>query len=358
MSLPADQIQVLLRFLAQDAKIPLAMAMQKVQELRKVQLNGPETIAKANIKSIQEIFKDEKLSKQILAAAKKACKKRTAGDSEPIAPPSKRKKKAEDHTSSTPAEIEESLELPSFEGDNAELLGCTVYTNRAPLVLAFAVATLKYTMPKQPLSSRLSLAQAVVSANSRSKAVSIGIEEGKTAEEEGWGEGQPTVHVLGRKITCLRRWGYEWNADANTTEEEVALWGLDLEALRRTNQSKFKDARGGQGQMPIHTADSARSYLLKAFQDPPEKESLKSTKKMPASAIIRQREQNAGKVLRSIELLCESYKDHLSAEDLDRRAWHWYVRVRPDVGGGAAGWGSKGEVPLKSILDLCRKNAS
>lgn len=63
-------------------------------------------------------------------------------------------------------------------------------------------------MPEQPVSSRLSLAQALVSINSRSKAVSLGIENGQSAEQEGWGEGQPVVKVLGREIRVLKRWDY------------------------------------------------------------------------------------------------------------------------------------------------------
>jgi hypothetical protein len=80
-------------------------------------------------------------------------------------------------------------------------------TNRAPLVLAFAVQLLKYTQPDQPLSSRLSLGQAVVSLNSRTKAVSLGLAQGDAAKE-GWGEGQPKVVIMGREVPVLKRGGY------------------------------------------------------------------------------------------------------------------------------------------------------
>lgn len=70
----------------------------------------------------------------------------------------------------SPAEAEADLALPpAVTDDEARLSRTTLLTNRAPLVLAFAVELLRYTMPEQPPSSRLSLAQAVVSANSRSK---------------------------------------------------------------------------------------------------------------------------------------------------------------------------------------------
>ncbi|KAL8740743.1 MAG: hypothetical protein Q9190_006580, partial [Brigantiaea leucoxantha] len=60
-------------------------------------------------------------------------------------------------------------------------------------------------MPSQPLSSRLSLAQAVMSTGAKSKAVHLGLQSGKPAEEEGWGEGQPVVRVMGRDIRVMRR---------------------------------------------------------------------------------------------------------------------------------------------------------
>lgn len=100
-----------------------------------------------------------------------------------------------------------------------------VEMNRAPLVLAFAVELLRYTMPEQPPSSRLSLAQAVVSANSRSKAVSLGIQKGPSADEEGWGEGQPRVKVMGREVAVLKRGGYEWKGEEKVGGDTAASGG-------------------------------------------------------------------------------------------------------------------------------------
>ena len=107
----------------------------------------------------------------------------------------------------SPQDYEASLDLP-VETDEQTIMNTTLITNRAPLVLAFAVELLRHTMPEQPPSSRLSLAQAVVSANSRSKAVSIGLEKGLSAEQEGWGHGQPKVKVMGREVSVLKRGGY------------------------------------------------------------------------------------------------------------------------------------------------------
>jgi Uncharacterized protein family UPF0029 len=379
-----------------------------------------------------------------------------------------------------------------------------IYTNRAPLVLAFAVTLLAYTMPEQPLSSKLSLGQAVVSLNSRSKAVSLGLEKGKGAHEEGWGQGQPKVKVMGREVSVLKRSGYEWreapeekkeqaeeestqgaiaaqsSADSSTAEGpggwtvsasvtskksifvarsitvtspsqarselqklmagnaelrdashnitawrvsgdhgiiedsnddgesgggrhilglmqadniinvllvvtrwyggimlgpdrwrimsqvsrdalsqrlrvagavgQEALWGLDLEAMRSTDAPVTGSTAAG---MPIYQPASARAYILKAFGSPPP--AADSKKKKSGAALDREREENLGLLLGALDLLFSSWADHLSREELDRRAWSWYVQVRPDVESGVAGWGGKGEVKLADVLNLRRK---
>ena len=306
------------------------------------------------------IFKDEKLSKQILNAAKKLSKKRPSDDSSTKSPTKRRKASAEEVI--VPAALEESLHLPHATDDDENLSNVVLCTNRAPLVLAFAVTLLKYTMPSQPLSSRLSLAQAVVSVNSRSKAVSIGLEKGTSAEEEGWGQGQPVVRIMGRDIRVLKRWGYDPQEDAGTIKEESsqttespglspALWGLDLEALRSSKaQSQHVEC------LPIYSPQSARNYLLRSFAiRQPLEASPNVVKKKAIAAITAEKEKNLGLLLCSLDLLFESWAHVLSTEELDRRAWSWYVRVRPEVQDGVAGWGGKGEVKLSDILHLRRK---
>jgi len=373
-------------------------------------------------------------------------------------------------------------------------------------VLAFAVALLAYTMPEQPLSSRLSLGQAVVSLNSRSKAVSLGLERGKGAEEEGWGRGQPKVKVMGREVSVLKRSGYEWKEKAEEKKGEVeedstqgtvtaqssmeiaknegtggwtisasvtlkkstfvarsitvtspdearselqklmasnaelrdashnitswrvkgdhgiiedsnddgesgggrhilgllqaddvvntllvvtrwyggimlgpdrwrimsqvsrdtlsqrlrvagvvgqeALWGLDLEAMRSTDAPVTGGTSAG---MPIYKPEGARAYILKAFGSPPPAADATSKKKKSGAALDREREENLGLLLGALDLLFGSWADHISREELDRRAWSWYVQVRPEVESGVAGWGGKGEVKLADILNLRRK---
>ena len=281
------------------------------------------------------------------------------------------------------AAIEASLALPVCNLEEKDLFSIKFHTNRAPLVLAFAVTLLKYTMPHQPLSSRLSLAQAVVSVNSRSKAVSLGIEKGSSAEDEGWGQGQPKVRIMGRDIRVMKRWGYDPseakaeqtavkteddnnsqttvigdNVDkTNSNSEEPALWGLDLEALRAGNSSLFRKS-DAKTTLPIYAPESARAYLLKSFASTPaaEPSNISTPKKRPSGAVIAaEKEQNLAQLLKSIDLLYASWAHYLSIEELDRLAWSWYVAVRPEVQDGVAGWGGKGDVKLEKILQLRRK---
>ncbi|KAF2871831.1 hypothetical protein BDV95DRAFT_543153 [Massariosphaeria phaeospora] len=360
----AQDIQSLLRFLSQDAKLPLAQAMGKIEDLKKAGLIMPSTIAKAELGTLKAIFADDKLAKQVLNAAKRVSKKRSSSDTTAVTPSKKPKPSYGEPL--TPAQLEDSLALPQAELDENELTDAIIYTNRAPLVLAFGVTLLRYTMPGQPLSSRLSLAQAAVSANSRTKAVNIGIESGRIAEEEGWGEGQPIVKVMGRDIRVMKRWGYTWDAkeeEGSTQDtlkaepsgaEEPALWAIDLEARKKSNLSDAAGPhRSSSTQLPIYTAQSARAYLLKSFEPSPERAQKAPTKKVKAVSMA-EKERNLGRLLGALELLFESWSSTLSKDDLDKRAWGWYVRVRPEVEPGAAGWGGKGNVKLSEILALRR----
>ena len=357
---------------------------------------SPSLLAGSDIKNLHTIFADEKIAKQILNAAKRVSKKRVPSDAQPESP-NKRKKTVASEELLTPAAIEASLTLPSANTTDEELKNTVLRTNRAPLVLAFAVVLLKYTMPEQPLSSRLSLAQAVVSVNSRSKAVSIGLQKGNNAEEDGWGQGQPQVRIMGRDIRVMKRWGYKWKMDPQEShaaqvldsqetvkadesipatseslaseldkpEEPPALWGLDLEALRSSNESQsgrpHATRKNGPG-LPIYTAESARSYLLKSFtsaipsvSNVPQDEKMKKKKQpISASTLKSENERNLALLLAALEKLYASWANVLDRQELDRRSWGWYVSVRPDIQQGVAGWGEKGEVKLSSILDLRR----
>ena len=262
-----------------------------------------------------------------------------------------------------------------------ELLKTTIQTNRAPLVLAFAVVLLKYTSPEQPLSSRLSLGQALVSANSQSKARAIGLQSSRGAEEEGWAQGQPKIRIMGREIAVMRRVGFQ-SYDASLREDSqktvdggskpddahLAFWGLDLEALRKSNGPLIvgKNANGSGG-LPIYSPQAARSYLLKSFdvvapeaQDVKRREETVNSdsppkKKPSTSQAAAKKGEAAGLLLKAIDMLYESWTSTLGKDELDRRAWSWYLHVRPDVAQGQAGWGQKGVVRLEDILNLRRK---
>jgi len=187
-------------------------------------------IAEAPLSTVESAIKDDKAAKLLQSACKAAAKRADAGGvavkrtapSEP-GPAAKRARGdgqnefMQGPVEMSPQELEKSLELPLCM-DEERISKAVLQTNRAPLVLAFAVELLRYTMPEQPLSSRLSLGQAVVSANSRSKAVSIGLDKGLSADEEGWGEGQPRVRVMGREVAVLKRGGYQWQGEETVGE--------------------------------------------------------------------------------------------------------------------------------------------
>jgi len=403
MSPPTD-LPTLLRFLTQDAKVPLATALSSVQALQKANLASIESISKAQPEDLQAIFTEPKISKQVLNAAKKTSKKRgasnldDANDKNPSSPKKPRKDTSIfsllPESAQTPAELEASLQLPYSDAEVEDLVNVVLFTNRAPLVLAFIVILLKHTMPDQPLSSRLSLAQAYVSITSRARAVDLGIESGagRAAEEEA-GLGRASVTIMGKEVRVLKRWGYDWEEERSVKIEKAtgdggdgaaqvkseqcddelpseeqqqqspALWGLDLEALSKSSSkaeaSNPARARGAQqsastANVPIHTPQSARAYLLKSFDSPPSA-AQPSKKKVTASAKAAEKERNLGTLLRAIDLLYQSWIGTIGPAELDKRVWGWYVRVRPAVEQGAAGWGGKNEVKLAGILALRRE---
>ncbi len=119
-----------------------------------------ELLVKTSITIIQTIFEDEKQVKQILSVSKRVSKKWvTYDDTHSTSVSSKRTKKylfASTEQSSTV--IEDSLILPSFNVFEEKLRETILYTNRASLILAFAVTLLRHTLSNQSLFSRLSLA--------------------------------------------------------------------------------------------------------------------------------------------------------------------------------------------------------
>jgi len=202
-------------------KVSMLGAMKYVQALQAKNIKSIDQLASAPLNDLESTLSDARLAKSIQMACKSHSKKRPADASSPSSPPSAKKAKIEptkrdlDLGSMSPDELEEALALPLKEDEDA-IRSTTIVTNRAPLLLAFAVELMRVTMPEQPLSSRLSLAQAVVSANSRSKAVSLGLE--KTKEGADVSEGQPKVSVMGRQVPVLKRGGYTWSGAPSTTK--------------------------------------------------------------------------------------------------------------------------------------------
>ncbi|KAK4190770.1 hypothetical protein QBC35DRAFT_448960 [Podospora australis] len=227
-----QDLQELLRLLTVGRKMPMMQAMTSIKALQAVELRSIQSIAEAPLATVKSAISDDKAAKSLQNACKAVMKRGGPSSSPPSAqaggkrpstgfsPPAKRTKNdliMNGPVELTPQELEASLELPTIM-DEEQISQTVLETNRAPLVLAFAVELLRFTMPEQPPSSRLSLGQAVVSANSRSKAVSLGLEKGPSADDEGYGEGQPRVKVMGREIAVLKRSGYEWKGEEKVDE--------------------------------------------------------------------------------------------------------------------------------------------
>lgn len=364
------EVQALLSFLTREAKVPLAAALPKYNLMRAQGLISPHAIAKADVAVIKSIFADDKTVKQVVNAAKRLSnpKKRAASAIDSTIPTAKHVK--------TEAGREDVLQLPTTDLSLDDLRKRAIETNRAPLFLAYAFILSKYTLPEQPISSRLSLAQAVTSAGAQSKAKFIGLTN-STAEDEGWADGQPKVKLMGRQVAVMRRYVEVAEPESVTdTKEESkvtsldeipahnhqAFWGIDLAALRKSN-TPLVTGKVGSG-LPIQRPEAARSYLLRSInlveEDPePEikqEESPKARpKKMSAAAVNTRKEQAVAMLLKCIDYVCQSWASTLTTDELDRRACSWYATVRPAVEDGQAGWGQKGRIRLSTILDLARE---
>lgn len=443
---------------------------------------------------MESAISDAKLAKNFHAACKSHGKKTAKRAVEESTSPNAKRPKLEphkrdlDYSSMTADELEGSLSLPLVE-DEELIKGTGVVTNRAPLVLAFAVELLRFTMPEQPPSSRLSLAQAVVSANSRAKAVSLGIEKASVGGEEHIPEGQPKVRILGRDVPVLKRGGYAWSSESAENEDsapstastaqasqEKKTWSASQKLTSKAStfvghaatlssptqrarlmkelmtekpeletathnawavrasygnsplvqEASFDDGESGCGKfmlelmreadvknavvvltrwyggvmlgpdrwrlmrecindalssqrrtstlsgeavwaldpldtkpaastvgMAIHRPEGARNYLLRSFGTAHDDGAGEGKKTV--AALNDEKQENLGRLLGALRLLYASWAGVLRRDELDRRAWSWYVAVRPDVEAGPSGWGAKGVLRLDKILDLRRR---
>ena len=408
-------LPILLRFLTQTARVPLAQAMSAAKPLLAHGMNSPSSIAAAmpsrkkghdeSETSLTDVLAgDEKLARQIHSAAgkesKRASKGSVAGTKRKTDPDgtfgdvydSKKQKQAATNGLDEEAEfllpgLDYALNESSHDSSTGlghlgvsqeeidDLCSVSIATNRAPVMLAFGVVALKYTKPSQPPSSRLSLAKAVMSANARSKARNIGLEQQvDNDKEEGPGKGWKGVRVLGREIPVVKR---DHGAQKETvndpgedrgeiiTDNEAALWGLDLDAEEKS-KSSFSS-------LPIHTPQSAKAYLLKSFNTNTLLDSgFDSQASGHRSQGRRGKKQSKeslrplAQVLRALDLLFlswnvktagESEIPTLTTEQMDAKAWQWYARVRPDIESGMSGWGAKGTLKLADILALRRSKS-
>ena len=135
--------------------------------------------------------------------------------------------------------------------------------------------------------------------------------------------------------------------DALSAQRRTAT--LSGEAVWALDPGDTKPASSTVG-MAIHRPEGARNYLLRSFATAGGSDEKKST-----AAANEERQENLGRLLGALRLLFASWADILKSDELDRRAWSWYVQVRPEVESGPAGWGAKGTLDLGKILDLRRK---
>lgn len=311
-----------------------------------------------------------------MAAAKRVSIKRKRGLPEQSTTVPSKRSRVDPAEIKPPADVEASLALPTSDLTEHDFAGIVLTTNRAPLLLAFAATLIKYTIPEQPPSSCLSLAQAVTSLNAQAKAANIGLGSSASAEKEGWGQGQSQVKVMTRDIRVLKRWGYEWKSsseqsnksiktedsdqklptdikhEVSSSEDFPPLLALDLEQLKRLDGPPIVTTSASTADLPVYHAGPARNYILRAF-DSVFDDKAETKKKRPAAEVAAEREANLGHLIKALDLLFQSWSN-LASDDLDKRAWSWYVKVRPQVEAGRAGWGAKGQVKLKDILDLRR----
>ncbi|GKT44104.1 protein IMPACT-B [Colletotrichum spaethianum] len=213
-----QDLQELLRVITSRKGVSMMVAMGQVKALQAVGLRSIQQINEAPFDLVERALGDAKTARSLLTAFKTHSKRpstKRAGDS--LNNASDKRAKQQHNSSDSEAagigvkEQEDALALPVVTNEE-EMAEASIYTNRAPLMLAFVLELLRYTMPVQPLSSRLSLAQAVTSANARTKAVGIGLARA-SGEDGSWSEGQPKVNIMGRTIAVLKRGEYKLETD-------------------------------------------------------------------------------------------------------------------------------------------------
>ncbi|KAI6249771.1 hypothetical protein HI914_01999 [Erysiphe necator] len=488
-------VQDLLRLLTTGRnKLPMLDAINLIKTLKSTNLHSISAIATTNFASLKNVIPDEKIAKALLTICKKHIKtedkvtpKRIAKFSSSAAKRHKSMYEIIDQPQ-TPAELEASLSLPKPSVDEEAISKSVIYTDRTSLLLAFAFQLIKYTMPSQPLSSRLSLGQAVVSFNTDCKVAGSRIKKPNSSQQISLG---PKIRIMTSNISVLKRSGYDWKSDETNNESmighdklyckenndpsnnvwkisksitmkkstfiarskhissssdakfslqqlflenpslreashNVSAWRIHignsvnedsnddgeenggqylLDILRNKNingvllvvtrwyggvllgpdrwrlmsevscdcLSQHLQIIGSIGQdalwgidyqdetkismidraMPIHKPERARDCLLTSFASTTKFGNFK--KKKSSADLNYEKEENLSLLLGALDLLFASWVNTLTFDELDRRAWAWYIRMRPSNEGGLIGWSENGEVKLSDILNLRRK---
>ncbi|BFZ59094.1 hypothetical protein YB2330_000096 [Saitoella coloradoensis] len=320
-------LQELLTFLTKDAKIPLKDAMGYAQTIMKEKWNSPSRLLEANVDEVRgKVTKGEAKPVQAIL---KAAKKITASG-QGTSPPIKKRPAESDNTTGSSKRSKPGIAFPALHPKPPSLSHISLTTNRAPLLLAYTLTLLSRTHPALSLESRLSIAQAYISANARSYGRDIGVIEGGGVDEKAGVQGFRKIQVMGREIAVLGR--------SRGDEEEVRALDLD---------PKRVGMRDRDGQPAVCEPGAAWGYLTRSFP-----------------------RETLGQLLSVLEVVMESWcpgtsspdhphdasdlKDEQERRDLDRRGYGLYTRIRPNVEYGKAGWGQKGEVRLGDILALRR----
>lgn len=186
----------------------------------------------------------------------------------------------------------------------AEACTATVKVNRSPVMILWAAVVAKIGLGYDWQSS-LSLASAVASLNARSKGIAIGT---RSAESNLYDPETDPLSVRG--IGLLGREAPARRVETDAASSPAPVRGVSEDGVSITPVSVYR-------------------YLQNAFQD------------------------HFDAAYSAFCILAESIPpEELARKDQGRRAYVLYESFRPDVAGGAAGWGAKGDFELSSVIRL------
>lgn len=192
----------------------------------------------------------------------------------------------------------------------AEACTAVIKVNRSPVMILWAAVVAKVGLGYDWQSS-LSLASAVAGLNSRAKGISIGMRSAETPLYDPTTDPSSVsgIQLLGREVPA-RRWPVEGDNATKDAAGAAAVRGVSEE---------------GTSIAPI----SVHRYLTSAFKD------------------------HFDAAYSAFLILAGAFSvEELARKEQGRKAYAVYEDFRPDVAGGAAGWGSKGEFELASVIRM------